>query len=214
MKKLCLTLLMFVSSLTFAQTPTPTIALCDGDYALCAVSTCKLTGNKITTNDGKSWPEVICTCPILKGKAIADLTGGNMKGSCAAPTGQVWSLFAPKVYYPQEASNFVTTPKSATRASVQACSGQFAQGSTNCWSMICTIGKTINGSPTAECKCPIGQIKHGTEFLTEAGQSNPSVCTQHPVAAPDVFAESLVNKMDQSENNDNLVNQIIQKRKK
>jgi hypothetical protein len=80
--------------------------------------------------------------------------------------------------------------------------------------MICTIGKTINGSPTAECKCPIGQIKHGTEFLTEAGQSNPSVCTQHPVAAPDVFTESLVKKMDQSENNDNLVNQIIQKRKK
>jgi len=130
MKKLCLSLLMFFSGLTFAQT-TPTIALCDGDYALCAASTCRLTGNKIQTNDGKSWPEVICTCPILKGKAIADLTGGNMKGSCAAPTGQVWSLFAPKVYYPQEASNFVTTPKSATRASVQACSGQFAQGSTN-----------------------------------------------------------------------------------
>jgi hypothetical protein len=213
MKKLCLSLLVFFSGLTFAQT-TPTIALCDGDYALCAASTCTRTGKTITTNDGQVWPEVVCTCPILKGKAIADLTGGNMKGSCAAPSGQVWSLFAPKVFYPQEASNFVTTPKSATKASVQACSGKFAPGSTNCWSMICNIGKTINGSPTAECKCPIQQIKFGTEFLTEAGQGDASVCTQHPVAAPDVFAEALVKKTEQSEDNDNLINQIIQKRKK
>jgi hypothetical protein len=204
---------MFFSGLTFAQT-TPTIAMCDGDYALCAASTCTRTGKTITTNDGQVWPEVVCTCPILKGKAIADLTGGNMKGSCAAPSGQVWSLFAPKVFYPQEASNFVTTPKSATKASVQACSGKFAPGSTNCWSMICNIGKTINGSPTAECKCPIQQIKFGTEFLTEAGQGDASVCTQHPVAAPDVFAEALVKKTEQSEDNDNLINQIIQKRKK
>jgi hypothetical protein len=212
MKKLYLSVLMVImSGLTFAQT-TPTIALCDGDYALCAASTCTRTGKTITTNDGQTWPEVICTCPILKGKAIADLTGGNMKGSCAAPTGQVWSLFAPKVFYPQEASNFVTTPKSATKASVQACSGKFAPGSTNCWSMICNIGKTINGSPTAECKCPIRQIQFGTEFLTEAGQGDQSVCTQHPVAAPDIFTESLINKTEQSE--ENLINQIIQKRKK
>lgn len=213
MKKLCLSLLMLFSSLAFAQT-TPTIALCDGDYALCAASTCTRTGKTITTNDGQVWPEVVCTCPILKGKAIADLTGGNMKGSCAAPSGQVWSLFAPKVFYPQEASNFVTTPKSATKASVQACSGKFAPGSTNCWSMICNIGKTINGSPTAECKCPIRQIKFGTEFLTEAGQGDPSVCTKHPVAAPDIFAEALVNKIELSEDNDNLIKQIVEKRKK
>ena len=37
---------------------------------------------------------------------------------------------------------------------------------------------------TADCSCPIGQIKEGTEFLTEAGQGDPAACTQHPVAAP------------------------------
>ena len=217
MKKLCLSILMVVmSGFAQAQTPPPDqeITLCDGKYALCAASTCRLTGKKITTNDGKTWPEVSCTCPILEGKAIADLTGGNMKGSCAAPTGQVWSLFAPKVYYPQEASNFVTTPKSDTRASVQACSGQFAQGSTNCWSMICDIGKTINGSPTANCKCPIGQIKHGTEFLTEAGQGNQSACTEHPVAAPDFLSSSLLEKFDRPENDETLIKEIVKKRNK
>jgi len=80
--------------------------------------------------------------------------------------------------------------------------------------MICTIGKTINGSPTAECKCPIGQIQHGTEFLTEAGQSNQSACTEHPVAAPDFLSSSLLEKLDKPENDESLIREIVKKRNK
>jgi len=36
--------------------------------------------------------------------------------------------------------------------------------------------------------CPIGQIAQGIEFLTEAGQGNPSACDKHPVAAPNPYA--------------------------
>lgn len=184
MKKLLLILSLFI----FGNAQSQDIALCNGKYALCAASTCKPTGKTITTNDGQTWPEVSCTCPVLEGLAIADLTGGNMKGSCAAPdSNSVWSLFAPKVFYPQEASNFVQKPKTATRATVQACPGELAAGSTNCWSMVCTYDKTINGTQTANCKCPINQIQKGTEFLTEAGQGDPKACAKHPVAAPDIF---------------------------
>ena len=181
---LILVLLVVVS----AHAATPDIKLCDGNYALCAASTCKLTGGTITTNDGKTYPEVACTCPVLKGKAIADLTGGNMKGSCAAPDKEhVWSLFAPKFHYPQEANNFVAEPKSATRVKVQNCGAANALKSTNCFSMLCTYSKPINGTPVATCKCPIGQIAQGSDFLTEAGQGDPAACDQHPVAAPNPF---------------------------
>lgn len=179
-----------IMACALAQTPPPTpeIVLCDGKYALCAASTCKATGKTITTNNGVTYPEVSCTCPVLEGKAIADLTGGNMAGSCAAPMVDgkegVWSLFAPKVHYPQEASSFKPAPPSATRAKVQSCSGKNAAGSTNCFSMKCSYGEVINGTQTADCLCPIGQIKTGTGFLTEAGQGDPAACTEHPVAAP------------------------------
>ena len=32
------------------------------------------------------FPEADCTRPIFSGEAIADLTGGNMQGSCKPPT--------------------------------------------------------------------------------------------------------------------------------
>ena len=196
MNKFAIVLLSCIMGVANAQTPPtppppppiPEIVLCSGKFALCAASTCTLTGKTIKTNNGVTYPEVKCTCPVLEGKAIADLTGGNMAGSCAAPMVDgkegVWSLFAPKVHYPQEASNFKPAPPSATKATVQACSGKNALGSTNCFSMACSYGKVVNGTQTADCLCPIGQIKEGTEFLTEAGQGDPAVCTQHPVAAP------------------------------
>lgn len=192
MKKL-LALLLLISSVAYAQE----LTICSGKYALCAASTCKLTGKTIKTNDGKSYPEVVCTCPVLEGKSIADTTAGVMKGTCNVddPTTQVWSLFAPRFHYPQEANNFVTTPKSSTRAKVQSCSGDVAQGSANCWGMMCKYRKDpINGTTVADCSCPIAQITKGTEFLTEAGQGNPNACNQHPVAAPDPFADAILNR--------------------
>ena len=94
------------------------LTLCSGKYALCAASTCKLTGKTITTNNGETYPEAECTCPVIDGYSIADTSMGVMKGTCAVddPTTQVWSLFAPLLHYPQETNDFVQFPKSKTKA--------------------------------------------------------------------------------------------------
>ena len=165
------------------------LTICTGEYALCAASTCTPTGKTITTNNGVTYPEVTCTCPVLNGKAIADLSAGTMKGSCLTELGQVWSLFAPKVYYPQEASNFSTKHKDM-RAKVQSCgstTSTLSASSANCFGMSCTYGKVINGTQTADCSCPIGQLAPNVEFLTEAGQGDSAACSQNPVSAPNPF---------------------------
>lgn len=192
MKYLLLALSFFATGLAQAGE----LTVCNGKYALCAASTCTKTGKTITTNDGKTYPEVVCKCPVLNGPSIADTSAGVMKGSCSVsdPTTQVWSLFAPRFHYPQEANNFVQTPKSATRAKVQACPGSVAEGSANCWGMMCRYEKDpVNGTTVAVCSCPINQIAKGTEFLTEAGQGDPAACAKHPVAAPDPFADAIIN---------------------
>ena len=67
--------------------------ICQGRFALCAASTCKATGKDITVNvtggGTATFPEYDCTCPILDGPSIADLTGGNIQGSCTPPSGQI-----------------------------------------------------------------------------------------------------------------------------
>lgn len=62
------------------NSPVP-LVICSGEFALCAASTCNLTGANITLNSGVVKPEVVCRCPILKGPAIADLSAGNMQVS-------------------------------------------------------------------------------------------------------------------------------------
>ena len=158
------------------------ITVCDGQYALCAASTCKPTNKTITGNNGVAYPEVECRCPILKGRAIADTAAGNMQGSCAATDSKhVWSLFAPKLIYPQEASNFSKKPKDM-KASIQKCDASLNLGakSSNCFSWNCTIGS----DGIALCSCPTGQVPADTAFLTEAGQGNPEACSQYPVSLP------------------------------
>tara|TARA_B110000503_G_C7159487_1_gene418947 strand:+ start:357 stop:899 length:543 start_codon:yes stop_codon:yes gene_type:complete len=158
------------------------VTTCNGEFALCAASTCQPTGKMITVNGGLSYPEVVCKCPILNGKAIADPAIGNMKGSCA-PTDKdhVWSLFAPQLNYPQEASNWSKLKKNM-KVTVQKCDGSLNQGAnaSNCFSFNCKKGP--NG--IADCKCPMAQMAVNTTFLTEAGQGNPEACYQHPVSAP------------------------------
>jgi hypothetical protein len=188
MKKF-LFLLLMIAAPVFAEE----LTICEGKFALCAASTCTATGRTITTNNGVTYPEVVCKCPVLEGKSIADTNAGVMKGTCNVqnPSKQVWSLFAPKVHYPQEANNFVTSPISATRAKVQKCTGDVAQESANCWGMMCIYDKhPTNGTTTAICSCPIGQIAQGIEFLTEAGQGDPAACDKHPVAAPDPLSST------------------------
>ena len=171
------------SSTTKAESKTTSgLTTCDGKYALCAASTCKPTGKMITGNNGTPYPEVECRCPILEGRAIADTKAGNMAGSCAPTDGQhVWSLFAPKVFYPQEASNFSNRPKDM-KATVQKCDASLNLGakSSNCFSWNCKIG----ADGIAVCSCPTGQVAPDTTFLTEAGQGNPAACAEYPVSLP------------------------------
>jgi hypothetical protein len=184
--------------------PTGTIAMCGGDhpsyeYALCAASTCTKTGNIIYDNAGTRFQEVSCACPILKGKSVAwlDGGGGNMGPTCASKKGEVWSLFAPHVIYPQQANHFVKHPKTKQKAVVQKCPQKLSHQSSNCFSFKCTRAGFVNGTPVADCRCPIGQIKNneGVNFLTEAGQGDPHACSENPVAAPDPETSKKLNKV-------------------
>ena len=177
----------FISTTFFGSTKaesktTSGLTTCDGKYALCAASTCKATGKMITGNNGTPYPEVECRCPILEGRAIADTKAGNMAGSCTPTDSQhVWSLFAPKLYYPQEASNVSNKPKDM-KATVQKCDASLNLGdkASNCFSWNCKIG----ADGIAICSCPTGQVAAATTFLTEAGQGNPAACSQYPVSLP------------------------------
>jgi len=183
MKKL-LAIISFVllSTPVLAQPSTAGITTCSGEYALCAASTCKPTGKMITGNNGVAYPEVECKCPILNGHAIADTSAGNMQGSCAATdSNHVWSLFAPKLFYPQEANIFSSLPWKQ-KATVQKCDASLNLGaqSSNCFSWNCKKG----ADGIAICSCPTGQVADATSFLTEAGQGNPDACAQYPVSLP------------------------------
>ena len=185
MKKLLFVLVLLTVNV---QAQTSGITTCDGEYALCAASTCKPVLNKdgtpktITGNNGVAYPEVECRCPILTGRAIADTTAGNMKGSCAPTSDKnVWSLFAPKLFYPQEANDFSSLPWKQ-KATVQKCDASLNLGakSSNCFSWNCVRG----ADGIAVCSCPTGQVPPATSFLTEAGQGNPEACSQYPVSLP------------------------------
>lgn len=209
MKKLLLVLsvlalLPFFSSASRAQGTPGDIAniiygyrVCRGQYALCAASTCTPTGNNITVNVAgggtASFPEVSCTCPVYDGPAIADVTGGNMHGTCNAPgKGQVWSLYWPKTNIPQAINNWSRKPAD-TAVEFQLCGDNENVGASfaNCFSFACTLDKKRqNGVKTATCFCPMGENLDGspvaadTPVLTPAGQCNSDICTQHPVGAP------------------------------
>jgi hypothetical protein len=171
--------------------------ICRGQYALCAASTCTPTGGQITVNVAgggtASFPEAVCTCPVYKGPAIADVNGGNMQGSCAAPgPSKVWSLYWPKKHIPQAINNWSRKPAESA-VGVQLCSASEDVGSsyTNCFSFACTLdSKPINGVKTATCHCPLGEgldgkpVDSDTPIITPAGQCNSAYCSQHPVGAP------------------------------
>lgn len=95
-------LLLIVSSPTYAGPQ-----YCYGRYALCAASTCAYTGKEIRTKVVSSttgqltgyatYPEAVCTCPIMDGKFQAHGANlGQMQGSCSQPgPGLVWSIYSP-----------------------------------------------------------------------------------------------------------------------
>lgn len=188
---------------------------CKGEFALCASSTCRLTGRNITvkTADGKGtreYPEVICKCPIIteqiaieNGVPLSGMGGvnqGNMQGSCAVPSpDKIWSLFNPLKYYPQESA---TPPFSTSNTDKQKFKQYTCKSGTgsNCWSFLCTRDKELtNGTRTATCACPAGENPLGaptqnSEFLIGAGShygpaqgGQQAACSQYPVSIPNVF---------------------------
>jgi hypothetical protein len=188
MTKTLTLLFLFISSVVYGQS-TDGVQMCDGDFALCAASTCTPTGRTISVK-GKIYPEAVCECPVLNGKALADVTGGTMQGSCdSTHKGQVWSLFSYQAFLPQKMNDWATTP-SKTKTRVQECSAELNLGSqtVNCFSMSCEITSEVNGVIVASCSCPIGQsvdneyISPATTFLIQSGQGDSEYCGKHPVA--------------------------------
>ena len=169
------------------------LTLCEGQFALCAASTCQPTGEKITVNviggGTATFPEYKCTCPVFDGPAIADLNGGNMKGSCTPPQGQIWSLYQPRAHIPQAINNWSRFPRQSA-APPQICGADLKQGDqqVNCFSFACDPAERINGVAVATCHCPLGESPEGkavtpqTAFVTQAGQGDTNICFDHPVA--------------------------------
>lgn len=155
-------------------------------FALCAASTCKATGKKIAVNtpEGgtRNFPEAECTCPVLPAGdtgAFANVTGGNMQGSCKPPKNGVWSLYSTATTFPQKVYGW-----NYHEAVVNdACSQQVAPTDefVNCWSFACDNIRTVTSEDgttvtLATCHCPIGEdvfsalpVKPGTTFVTKAG---------------------------------------------
>jgi hypothetical protein len=172
------------------------LRICKGLYALCAASICTPTGGTIDVHvEGggtATFPEAECICPVFAGSAIADLSGGNMQGSCDRPAkDQVWSLYYPKNNIPQEINVWRHKPAD-TQVTFQECPASANVGATfaNCFSFSCTLDKKKrNGVRTATCRCPLGENPDGsavaadTPVYTPAGQADPSICDRHPVGA-------------------------------
>jgi hypothetical protein len=167
--------------------------ICLRDFALCAASTCTPDGKKIAVNNTTTlFDEAQCICPIFSGPSIADVKGGNMNGNCQPPPNDgVWSLYSPKGQIPQAINDW---KKQGDKASAPGfdCPATVANNFqfVNCFSFACVRAGKINGVPVATCFCPIQEgldaqlIPLGTPFLTQAGQCQQSICSQHPVGGP------------------------------
>lgn len=182
----------FAAPFAFGQDfPESSRRLCFGEYAFCSASTCKPNGKMIrvnTENGYADFPAADCTCPVLHGLDEVEVAGGNMTGSCKAPTEDtVWSGFWVHAETPQELSNWQKAP-----APGLLCGRDLMQGNqqVNCYSFLCKKKGIINGQEVAECECPMGESFNGTPipantaFFTQAGQCNTGVCSDHPVSDP------------------------------
>jgi hypothetical protein len=188
-------LLLFAPPTARAQA-IPDFEFCGGYFALCAASTCTATGKQIAVNkpDGTTanFPEADCTCPVIYGPSVANLSGGNMKGSCEPPgPGQIWSTFQPRPDIPQALTGWVPTLPEAA-APPQICPASLNQGNqyAQCFSFSCDTETWIDNYPVpvVTCHCAIGATLLGTpappntSFPTQAGQRDQTICHMHPVS--------------------------------
>jgi hypothetical protein len=177
----------------------PGLTMCPGPYALCAASTCTLTGRMFPKTD---FPEVVCKCPVLPGPALADVKQGNMHGSCLPPVDPdtkaigVWSLFWPILTIPQEVNgtwrkNVPANPHNcpSTNSDQPSKPNLFGQ----CFSYACKNVRKINGILVADCYCPGEHVMDADkrEFAVQAGLCRESVCSQIPVGGPFVVPPDL-----------------------
>ena len=165
--------LLWVSALV-STIHAQTIAICKGEYALCAASPTALTGNLIKVN-GKAFKEGVAICPVLTGDSIANMD--LMGGSCDAPKGKVWSLFGvpPVTSYPQAPS--WTVQPAVFRSFTVGTTPE--TGMSNMWSFLCTKSEMVNGVQLANCHGPIMESPWtGNHVL--AGET---AFTQAPVGA-------------------------------
>ena len=128
-----------------------TIAICQGEYALCAASSTTLTGKSIAVQ-GKTFKEGVAVCPVLTGAAVANMD--LMQGSCNAPKGKVWSLFGvpPQTAYAQ-APDWTVQPAAFRSFTV---GNTPTTGMSNMWSFLCDKQtKQVNGITLASCYGPV-----------------------------------------------------------
>jgi hypothetical protein len=171
---------------------TPEFRFCHGYFALCAASTCTPTRRHIavnTINGGtRYFPEADCTCPVILGTSIANLSGGNMRGSCEPPPegGQLWSTYQARPDIPQALTNWIPhLPEDA--APPQICPGSPNHQFVQCFSFSCDSESYMNNVPVVTCHCAIGATLAGlpappqSSFPTQAGQGNQAICAELPV---------------------------------
>jgi hypothetical protein len=172
----------------------PDLQFCNGYFALCAASTCTPTGKQIAVNTAPgataNFPEADCTCPVILGPSIANLSGGNMQGSCEPPgPGQIWSEYQIRPNIPQALTNWVPTlPEAAIQAQVCPASLNLGNQYAQCFSMSCDTETYINNVPVVTCHCAIGATLTGTPAASQssfgifAGQGDEAFCAEHPVS--------------------------------
>ncbi len=174
---------------------------CYGEYALCAASTCELTGRTIRTRvvsstgllqGSRRFPEAVCTCPVMSGQFQASGANlGQMKGSCEQPgPGLVWSIYSP-MPVPQ-AMNAYRLTEPDMQPLVQVCEAKPDRSFANCFGFKCVVNpETVNGVRMATCYCPTNDDTHGnpvpkgsSAFKNEAGQCDQNYCSLLPVSVP------------------------------
>jgi len=167
-------ILFWVSALV-STIQAQTIAICTGEYALCAASSTSLTGNLIKVN-GKIFKEGVAICPVLTGAAVANMD--LMQGSCAAPKGKVWSLFGvpPLTAYPQ-APSWTVQPAVFRSFTVGTTP---TTGMSNMWSFLCEKqAKQFSGVTLASCYGPVMESPWTSKHVV-AGET---AFTQAPTGA-------------------------------
>jgi hypothetical protein len=156
--------------------------ICTGEFAFCGASGATPTGRTITVNTPTGtaeFNEAVAVCPVFTGPAIADVLGGNMQGSCAAPSDLVWSLFAPIAEAPM-APDWSVHPV-VPRVFISGPDTNFS----NLFSFLCVKTEVVNGAQLANCFGPINESLHGSYVVpgTSMLTGSPDGVTL-PVSAP------------------------------